>query len=205
MSSILDATTLRLLCIISMLLILNSIFKQSILRDPLHQQPEWTVDSSFLPSPFLFSDTHTASPPLSFLCCLASFLTFPAFFQLSIKNILLLRCLLTLKFSGSLINFAGPEGLLFSLTSWSQHSDLGLQPHLLSVSYMLVCFHSQSCRTFLNRHLMHHCWHHHLSTSRKTRIFFARASSVVQKHLTLTVIYKEILSIISRNTNISKN
>lgn len=114
-------------------------------------------------------------------------------------------CLPTLKFSGFSVSFAGLKGLLFSLTSWSWHSDLGLQPHLLSVSYMLVCCHSQSYRTFLNRHLMHHCWHHHPSTSHRTRIFFAQASSIIQKHPTLVLIFKEIvyITIISRKTDLN--
>lgn len=160
------------------------------------------MDTSFLLSPpFLLSDFLRVRYPSSPLP------NFPhssehqppllpslPFINFKIKIFLLIR-FLTLKFSGSLINFAGLEGLLSSLTSWSQHSDLELQPHLLSVSYMLVCFHSQSCRTFLNRHLMHHCWHHHLSTSRKTHIFFAQASSIVQKDPTLILIFKEIIHI----------
>lgn len=104
----------------------------------------------------------------------------------------LLRCHPTLEFSGSSVSSAGLEGLPSSPTSWCWHSGSGLQPRLLSASCTSVCSHSWSCRTSLSRHLMHHCWHHHLSTSHTTRIFFARASSIVQRHPRSALILREI-------------
>lgn len=80
--------------------------------------------------------------------------------------------------AGSSAKSAVPSAPPSSQTSWQRHSGWALQPHPQFDACTLECFRSGSCMNVRSMHSMHHCWHHHQSTSRRSHTAAELVSSV---------------------------